>query len=83
MEKIAVLTIPVLMGILLIRCLFLPLRFLYKLSLHAACGFLCLWMLNTIAPFTGVLLPINSITVLTAGLLGLPGITVIAILAIL
>ena len=82
MEKLAILVIPVLIAILLIRILFMPIRLLCKLSLHSACGFLCLWMLNTIAPFTGVLLPINSITVLTAGILGLPGISIIALLAV-
>ena len=83
MEKIAVLLIPALMTLLLIRWLLLPIRTLCKVALHSLCGFLCLWMLNTLSPFTGIALPVNGITVLTAGALGIPGIGIVALLAVL
>ena len=83
MEKIVTLLIPILVAVVLIRLLLLPLRFLFKIGIHSGCGFLCLWLLNTIAPFTGIAFPINAVTVLTAGVLGLPGIGLLAVLAVL
>ena len=83
MEKIAVLLIPVLLAGGLLRLLLAPVKLIFKLVLHSACGFLCLWLLNCAAGFTGILFPINAFTVLTAGILGLPGIGFLALLAVL
>lgn len=82
MEEMITLLIPVLLAVSLIRLLVLPMKLVFKLGLHSACGFLCLWLLNSISPFTGILFPINAVTVLIAGILGLPGIGVMALLAI-
>ena len=83
MEEIATLLIPALIAVLLVRMLLLPIRAIWKVGIHSACGFICLWLLNTLAPFTGIAFPINAVTALTAGFLGLPGIGVMAILAIM
>lgn len=83
MEKIVTLLIPVLLAVSLIRLLVLPMKFALKLAIHSACGFLCLWLLNSVSVFTGILFPVNAVTVLTAGILGLPGIGILALLAIL
>lgn len=83
MEKFVTLLIPILVAVVLIRLLLLPLRFLFKIGIHSGCGFLCLWLLNTISPFTGIAFPINAVTVLTAGVLGLPGIGLLAVLAMI
>ena len=80
MENIVTLLIPVLLGIALLRMLLLPLRLIFKLVLHSGCGFLCLWLLNTVSGFTGIYLPVNAITVAIAGFLGLPGIALVALL---
>lgn len=82
MENFVVLLIPVLLAFFLIRILLLPMKLLVKLLLHSGCGFLCLWLLNTVSGFTGVYLPINAVTVLIAGFLGIPGIGLIALLEI-
>lgn len=82
MENAALLLIPALLAVVLIRLLMLPMKWIFKLALHSAAGFLCLWLLNTVAPFTGVTFPINGVTVLTAGFLGLPGIGILAVLAV-
>ena len=81
MEKMVTLLIPVLLALILVRLLLLPVRFLLKIGLHSGCGFLCLWLLNTVTPFTGIAFPMNAATVLTAGTLGLPGIGLMAVLA--
>ena len=80
MESIVTLLIITLLSAALIRLLALPLRLLAKLVLHSGCGFLCLWLLNTVSAFTGVYLPVNAATVFIAGFLGLPGIGLIALL---
>ena len=83
METFVTLLIPALLALILVRLLLMPTKIIFKLLIHSACGFLCLWMLNSVSAFTGVYLPINAVTVLTAGFLGLPGIGILALLAVL
>ena len=83
MEKIVTLLVPALVAVILVRLLLLPLKFVFKIGIHSGCGFLCLWLLNIAAPLTGILFPINAATVLIAGILGLPGIGLLAILAVM
>ena len=83
METILALLIPALMTMLLVRWILLPVRGLCRMVLHWGCGFLSLWLLNTLAPITGILLPMNAVTVLTAGTLGLPGIGLLVLLSLL
>ena len=83
MENFVTLLIPILLGLILIRLLLLPLKFILKLVIHSGCGFACLWLLNIAAPFTGIAFPINPVTVFIAGVLGLPGIGLLAVLAVL
>ncbi len=83
MENILAFAIPALLAVLLIRALLAPLKWAAKLAVHAACGFVCLWLLNSVSGFTGLELPINALTVLISGTLGVPGIALIALLEIL
>jgi inhibitor of the pro-sigma K processing machinery len=83
MEEIITLLIPAMLGVLLVRALLLPIRLLLKAAIHSGCGFLCLWLLNSISPFTGILFPINIVTVLISGFLGLPGIGIMALFAVM
>lgn len=80
MENFVTLMIPVLLAAFLVRMLLLPMKLIFKLAIHSACGFLCLWLLNSVSGFTGICLPVNAITVAIAGFLGLPGIGLIALL---
>ena len=80
MENIVTFAIPILLGILLLKLLLTPMKWIFKLALHALTGFICLWLLNLISGFTGILFPINAVTALIAGFLGLPGIAVLGIL---
>ena len=70
-------------GIVLVRLLLMPMKLVFKIGIHSGCGFLCLWLLNSVAAFTGAYFPINAVTVLVAGFLGLPGIGVMALLEVL
>ena len=75
--------LPALLGILILRALIRPLKGILKLCLHGAIGFLCLWSLNLTEALTGLALPVNGLTVLTAGSLGLPGIAMLVLLEVL
>lgn len=83
MEKYVILVVPAILAVLFFRLLAVPMGFLFRLGLHAFFGFVCLWLLNAVAGFTGVLFPVNLVTVLVAGTLGAPGLGVLALLAIL
>lgn len=82
MEEFATLLIPAILAVLLVRALLLPMKLIFKVGIHSACGLICLWLLNSISAFTGIYFPINAVTVLTAGFLGLPGIGIMAVLAV-
>lgn len=79
MENFAALFLPILMLFALLRIIALPIRWFWKLSINSACGFLCLWLLNSIATFTNLYFPVNALTVVVAGFLGLPGIATLAL----
>ena len=83
MENIITFAIPIILGILLLKLLMKPIKWTLKLALHALGGFLCLWLINSVAGFTGLLLPINAVTVLISGVFGIPGIALIALMAIM
>ena len=83
MENFAVLLVPALMLCILLRLIALPIRWFWKLSINSACGFLCLWLLNSIATFTNLYFPVNAVTGVVAGFLGLPGIGVLALVQLL
>jgi len=83
METFVTLLIPAILAIVLIRLLLMPLKLGFKIAIHCACGFVCLWLLNSVSGFTGIYFPINAVTVLVSGILGLPGIAILAVLAVL
>ncbi len=83
MENILALLIPALLAVLLIRLLVMPVKLAAKLLLHSAAGLLCLGLLNSVSGFTGIFFPINAVTVLIAGFLGLPGIALMTLLEVL
>ena len=83
MEKFVALVIPVLLAIVFVRLMLIPMKWVLRVLLHSGCGFLCLWLLNSVSAVTGIYFPINAVTVLTAGFLGIPGMGLMALLAAL
>ena len=79
MVNFASLLVPVFLTFTMLRIIALPIRWFWKISINSACGFLCLWLLNSVSAFTGLLFPVNAVTVLIAGFLGLPGIAALAL----
>ena len=80
MENFAALAIAALLVFGLLRLIALPIQWGTKLLLNSACGFLCLLILNSVSGFTGIYFPINYVTVVIAGFLGLPGIGAMALM---
>ena len=80
MENFVSILIPLLLLRLLLRLLALPIHWFWKLFVNSVCGFLCLWLLNAISGFTGMVFPINPVTAVTVGFLGLPGIILLTVL---
>jgi len=58
---------------LLIRLLFVPLRFFVLLLYNGVVGGLMVWILDLVGKYIDVHVSLNPITALTAGFLGLPG----------
>jgi len=83
MENFVALLIPGVLAYVLVKSLMYPMLWIWKAAVHCLCGFLCLWLLNTVSGFTGVYLPVNAATVWIAGIFGVPGISVITLLAMI
>ena len=82
MENLSVPMIAV-AGILLlylfVRIIRLPLKWLFKLALHAAVGFISLFVLNLLGSYVGIALEINVVNCVIAGILGVPGVILMLI----
>jgi inhibitor of the pro-sigma K processing machinery len=65
---------------LLGRLFLVPRRFLWRLFTSAVLGGICLWAVNLIGARWNYSLPVNPLTALCAGLLGLPGVGLVAAL---
>lgn len=79
MENILTLLIPVVVGILVLKFFLSQIGCLWKIVVNSASGFICLWLLNLISGFTGIVFEINLVTVLLAGFLGIPGIILLVL----
>lgn len=54
-----------------------------KLLVHGLSGAVCLWLVNLLSGITGLLLPINALTAWLTGVLGLPGLILVALTSLL
>ncbi len=66
----------------LVRLMAAPIRLAWKLLVNGLAGLMCLWLVNLVSSVTGLMIPINPVTAVTAGFLGLPGILLLAIIQI-
>ena len=79
MESILTLAVPILIGLLVLKLVLSQIGCLWKLIVNSVSGFICLWLLNLLSGFTGLLLPINLVTCLLVGALGIPGIILLVL----
>ncbi|MDT3698561.1 MAG: pro-sigmaK processing inhibitor BofA family protein [Thermincola sp.] len=72
------------LGLLLIflvgKVMLFPLRMVFKLIINAIVGGLVLWVINYVGSYFGIHIPLNPITALTVGFLGIPGIVVLLVI---
>ena len=59
---------------IMVQVIMKPVKLLWKLIINSAIGLVLLLLVNYGAAYFGFALPINIITVLVAGFLGIPGI---------
>ena len=64
----------VLLLILFVKIIRLPLQLLFKLILHAAVGFVALFLFNYLGSYIGVTLEITVFRAVVTGVLGVPGV---------
>ena len=62
------------------RILLKPLRLLMRILYNSLIGLVLLLVINFLGSYIGVFIPINIVTVLVAGFLGIPGIILLLIL---
>ena len=65
---------------LLIKLFLKPIRWVFKLLINTAVGFVVLWVLNFFGDFFGVSLGLNWINALVVGVFGLPGVVLLLLL---
>ena len=64
---------------LFIRIIRLPLKWLIKAALHAAVGFVALFVLNFIGSWVGIELELNLFNALITGVLSVPGVLILLV----
>ena len=79
MENILTLLIPVVISIVVLKFFFSQIGCLWKIAVNSVSGFICLWLLNLISGFTGIVFEINFVTALIVGFLGIPGIILLVL----
>lgn len=70
----------IIMLFILAKILILPIKIIWKLGVNAFVGGIALLILNFFGGFIGLYIPINIITAVITGLLGVPGIVMILII---
>ena len=83
MENVISLALPALLAVIAVKLLLKPIKWGLRTAVHGLSGFVCLWLINAAACVTGLTLPINAVTVLLAGTLGIPGLALVALLELL
>lgn len=63
-----------------VKIILTPVRWAVKILVHAGLGFIILWLINTFGGPLGFFLPINLVTIIVAGFLGIPGIILLALI---
>ena len=69
----------IMMLFLVAKLLLIPIKIVWRLGVNAVVGGLALLLINFIGGFFGLYIPINIITALTTGILGVPGVVMILI----
>ena len=80
LEQAAIALLVLFGGVALLRLLSSPLKLVLQLAANTALGFAALWLVQSTAAITGFSLGLNLFNALTVGILGLPGLGLLAAL---
>ena len=70
-------------AILILKILTKPIRWIFKLLLNAAFGFVLLFLVNFFGDPVGIYIGVNFVNALVAGFLGVPGVILLVLLKFL
>ncbi len=73
MEQVLLYGAAILAAVVLLRVMALPIRRIFKLLINTACGYALLLLFNIFSDTVGFSVPVNAVTSIAVGLLGLPG----------
>ncbi|WP_418791271.1 pro-sigmaK processing inhibitor BofA family protein [Phosphitispora sp. TUW77] len=62
------------------RVMVIPIKLIMKLVINGIVGGVALWVVNYFGAFLGIHIPLNPITALTTGFLGIPGIVLLLVI---
>ena len=82
-SSILILGSVVLFCFALIKIISTPMRWLLKLLINTALGYIALFILNFFGEFIGITLGLNFINAVVVGFLGVPGVVLLALLKFL
>lgn len=82
-EFVAAFAVGLILLFILIRLFYTPLRIAFKLLLNSIIGGILLFFINFTGSLCGIYIGINVITCATAGVLGVPGISLLLFLQML
>ena len=71
---IMILAAIVLAVIVVLRVLARPIRFIFKMLINTALGFVLLWLINSVGAGIGISLDLSLLNALVVGVLGIPGV---------
>lgn len=70
-------------AVLILKILTKPIRWIFKLLINAAFGFVLLFLVNFFGDPVGIYINVNFINSLVAGFLGVPGVILLVVLQFL
>ncbi len=74
LSVVIVIAAIVLAVIVVLRLLAKPIKFVFKLLINTALGFILLWLINFFGGGIGLTLELSLLNALVVGLLGIPGV---------
>jgi len=79
-SSLLILGAVILICVVLIKLISLPMRWILKLMINTALGFVSLFVLDFFGEFIGFTLGINVVNALIVGCLGVPGVILLALI---
>ena len=79
MPEIISIVVVLVLAFLFIKLLSKPMKWILKLLINTAAGYVALFLLNLLSNFTGIVFDLNFASAAIVGILGLPGVAVLLV----